>query len=91
MAMTPRDIAGAAEAYYAQRDRLPMFTVYRPVTSDYPGQWVARLIFALPEEEKTDLVLWADSLEDLRAALPPGLYRIERDSNDNSTIEESWL
>jgi hypothetical protein len=29
------------EAHNRMMDRLPMWVVYRPITKDYPGLWIA--------------------------------------------------
>jgi hypothetical protein len=58
--------------------------------ADYPGKFTAR-----PHSSRSNLpmqfVLTADSLDDLRAMLPPGLAHMTRDHEDHPVIVESWL
>ena len=71
--------------------RLPMWVVYRPVTREYPGQWVARMHVSLPQPRPTRFVISHDTLTDLRTLLPPGLTHLARDPDDASEIEEVWI
>ena len=73
------------------RDQLPMWTVYRPTTLDYAGRWVARMFLTLPESMPTKVIVLADTLEEIRAALPPGLSMIPRWPDDDPGIEETWV
>jgi len=79
------------EGYFALQHRLPMWTIYRPITKDYPGKWLARLFLTMPEEKPTRLLIVGDSLEEVRRKLPPGLAKLSRDENDDPVIEEVWL
>jgi hypothetical protein len=83
-------------AYFARlhgrlRARLPVWVIYRPVTREYPGKWVARLHVVLPVPRPTRFVMTHDTLEDLRALLPPGLCGAAADPADLSEIEERWF
>jgi hypothetical protein len=71
--------------------RLPMWVVYRPVTHEYPGTWVARMHMTLPEPRPTRFVITHDTLVQLRKTLPPGLVRLSRRDGDVPEIEEVWL
>jgi hypothetical protein len=75
----------------ANKGRLPMWTVYRPVTREYPGKWCARMFVTLPAAKPTRFVIAHDSLEELRAILPQGLANIGRDPDDPPEIEETWI
>jgi hypothetical protein len=73
-------------------DLLELWTVYdHPV--DCPGNWVARKWVVGPggKSEATSDCIVSDTLEDLRDALPPGLYRLPRDPDDDPVIVETWL
>jgi hypothetical protein len=71
---------------------LSIWTVYkRP--SDYPALYVARR-----HESRSDgtavatlEAVFADTLEAVRAKLPPGLVCIPRDPTDDPVIVESWI
>jgi hypothetical protein len=80
-----------ARLHWRLRERLPMWVVYRPVTREYPGKWVARMHVTLPEPKPTRFVLVHDTLSDLREMLPVGLSLIDRDPADVPEIEEVWL
>jgi hypothetical protein len=71
--------------------RLPVWTIYRPVAPEYPGKWVARMHVVLPVPKPTRFVMTHDTLEELRAILPPRLTRMTRDPRDLPEIEETWL
>lgn len=60
--------------------------------SDAPGGYVARLHLTLPgPTEPTATALHADTLDALRAMLPPGLVCLYRYPSDVSVIVEAWL
>lgn len=79
------------EQQFALRDSLPMWTVCRPTTTDYPGQWTARMHISLPEPQATDLLIVGSTLDEVRRQLPPGLTNIGRQHADDPVIEEVWL
>jgi len=39
----------------------------------------------------TEEIITAKTLDELRAQLPPGLYRLDRMPNDDAQIVEVWL
>ena len=80
-----------ARLHWRLRARLPMWVVYRPVTREYPGRWVARMHVTLPETRPTRFVMTHDSLDELRSLLPPALTWMERNPQDVPEIEEVWL
>jgi hypothetical protein len=73
------------------RERLPMWVVYRPITREYPGFWVARMHVTLPEPRPTRFVITHDSLPELRQMLPCFTARLARHPDDPPEIEEVWL
>lgn len=73
-----------------QAGRLPMWTVYDH-PADYPGHWVARLWYSLPQPEPTEYVLAHDSLDELRGMLPPTCVMLARQDGDDPKIAETWL
>lgn len=77
--------------HYRLLKRLPMWVIYRPITIEYPGKWVARMHITLPEPRPTRFVMSHDSLWELRQLLPPGVTRLRRDEADSIEIEETWL
>jgi len=66
---------------------LVLWVVYEN-PKDYPGQFVARPGVT---GGMGRAVLLADSLDELRALLPPGLHRLERDPNDDPVVVEVWV
>jgi hypothetical protein len=71
---------------------LEMWTItHRP--RDLPGiEYAARLhLVRAGEIQTTDRLLTAASLEALRDALPPGLFRLHRFPEDDDAIVETWL
>ena len=77
--------------HWRLRSRLPIWVVYRPVTRDYPGVWVARMHVALPEPKPTRFVMTHDTLAELRGILPSGTVRMARSQDDLPEIEEVWI
>lgn len=68
-----------------------MWTVYdHPL--DYPDYFVARKsVVGASMTTLTHEMLTADTLDELRALLPPGLYRVHRFVQDDPKIMEVWL
>jgi hypothetical protein len=73
------------------RNRVPMWVVYRPITVEYPGLWVARMHVTLPEPRPTRFVMTHDTLGQLRQMLPCFTARLARNPDDVPEIEEVWL
>ena len=64
-----------------------IWTVYYS-PADYPGKFVARRwILDMPTTD----VLVDDTLPALRERLPPGLYRMNRNPQDDPVIIETWI
>jgi hypothetical protein len=55
--------------------------------ASHPGQYVARLV----TDAVTPYVLLADTLEELRAKLPPGLVRSEHQPAGSGIVVEVWF
>ena len=58
-----------ARLHWRLRERLPVWVVYRPITREYPGAWVARMHVVLPELRPTRFVVTHDTLKELRTRL----------------------
>ena len=69
---------------------LTMWTIYRD-PDDYPGQYVARRWEARETPVATGDLHLADSLEAIRALIPPGLARLPRYDGDDPCIVETWF
>jgi hypothetical protein len=71
---------------------LSIWTVYDH-PRDYPDSWVARRVDISRQRGvvMTSEMFLADSLEELRALLPPGLARIARSPMDDPKIAETWI
>jgi hypothetical protein len=94
MRMEPVRVPSAdymASLHWRLRKRLPAWVVYRPVTREYPGRWVARMHVTLPQLKPSRFVITHDTLEELRELLPDGLVRLARDPLDLPEIEEVWI
>ena len=70
-----------------QDDDLSMWIVYED-TPEFPNQYVARRYLL---DVETDDYVVGDTLNDVRAKLPPGLMRIERSAKDHPQVRESWI
>lgn len=73
---------------------LSLWTIYDHPT-DVPepfGFVVRRWLVATDVETAPDSeVKFAMTLEEARALVPPGLYRLDRDPNDDPKIVETWI
>jgi hypothetical protein len=70
---------------------LEMFVIYENA-QDYPAKFVVRRFviendMAIP----TNLHWIGETLEEARKSLPPHCARLERDTNDEPQIVESWI
>jgi hypothetical protein len=69
---------------------LSIWTVYDH-PRDYPQHYVARRTeIGVPSVVTKDMFV-ADTLDEVRALLPPGLHRLPRYENDDPVIVEVWL
>jgi hypothetical protein len=72
-------------------DALALWTVYDH-PSDFPDRFIARLwLVSRTGTVMTEETVSAATLEELRDRLPPGLYRLDRDPNDDPVVVETWL
>jgi len=69
---------------------LDMWTIYHK-PDDYPDEFVARRWEILIDITATNDMFVADTLEELRALLPPGLVCLHRQPLDDPRIVEVWL
>jgi hypothetical protein len=69
-----------------------IWTVYR-YPNDYPGYWVMRAHEVLPGVgiRPHSFCIVARTLNEIRAKVPPGTWRVGREPNDNSVIYETWI
>ena len=68
-------------------DDTSMWIVYEEPPA-FPNQYVARRYRSYVE---TGEYVVGDTLSDVRAKLPPGLMRLERSSQDEPMVRESWI
>jgi hypothetical protein len=71
---------------------LSVWTVYDH-PKDYPDSWVARRheVRAGGQTVATMDAVFGTSLDDVRAKLPPDLYCLPRQPDDEPHIVESWI
>ena len=53
----------------------PYLLIFGPESHDASGQYVVRLVLAVPEDKATNHHWTANSLEQARSMIPPGLVR----------------
>jgi hypothetical protein len=70
-----------------ESDDLSMWVIYED-TPEFPNQYVARC-YRL-DVATGDFVV-GDTMNDVRAKLPPGLMRLERSAHDHPQVRESWI
>ena len=71
----------------SMEEKVTLWTIYRH-PKDYPDKYVARKFIL---DKPTSEILIGDTLEELRALLPFGLTRLERDLGDDPLIVETWI
>jgi hypothetical protein len=72
-------------------DLLTIWVIYRS-PSDYPGKWVLRGHDIGPGSVTSHAKkIVADTLQELRAHLPPGLVPLTLHPDDDPVIYETWL
>lgn len=72
-------------------DDLLIWVIYQ-APRDYPAAFVARcFLIQNGDTIATRSMFTADTLDEARALLPPGLTRFARDAGDDPVIVESWL
>lgn len=67
---------------------LSIYTVYKN-PSDYKNKFVVRH-FMNDIPERVPLIV-ADTLEEARKAIPDGMYRMDRQPDDDPVILEVWI
>ena len=67
-----------------------MWTVYdHPV--DHPEHFVVRRFVVTPDGALPAESVLADTIEQARGSLPPGLYRLPRQGDDHPSVVETWV
>ncbi len=70
-----------------KQTKIPLICIYDH-PKDYPDKYVARLWDCnIP----THIMASADTLQDIRAKIPEGMVRLERDQRDDPVIVETWI
>lgn len=69
---------------------LSIWTLYHNAPG-HRGGYVAKRWVIAPVPTATDEELTADTLDEIRSLLPPGLYRMNRNPGDAPEIVETWL
>lgn len=73
-------------------DLLQMWVVYNSPSDYPPGKWVVRLYLLRRDGASVPAgAVVADTLEGVRAAIPPGLTNLGRNLADDPVIHEVWL
>lgn len=77
--------------FWNPAEEIPMIAIYvHP--KDYPDKYVARLWATGKFGPRASLyIVIADSLEDIRKAVPPGMFRWPRDVKDDPVLVETWI
>ena len=71
---------------------MPIITIYKNTTKDYPGKYVARLFDIKPGEILyTRYIMLSDNLEKIRSEIPPNMIMMLPQKNDDPVVLETWL
>ena len=72
-------------------DALEIWTVYEK-PRDWPEGWVTRCFRVGPGHHgEPGEAFFCTTLEDARKCIPPGLYCMPRQPNDDPVIVETWI
>ena len=90
--MTPdredKTVSGAFDySRLAKTAKMPLICVYDH-PSDYPNNYVARVWDA---NRPTRLIVLADTLDEIRAKIPPVMKRLPKAPQDDAVIVEVWM
>lgn len=86
------DAAAAARLHARLQGAAVAFWSVSWRTADHGDRFIARPFLVLAQRTYAcSQHLAADTLDALRAKLPPGLARLDRDAGDDPTIIEVWL
>jgi hypothetical protein len=67
--------------------KLPLITVYNS-PNDFPGKYVARL---WDVNKATEYAMVKDTLQEIRANIPPIMAKLLHSPGDDPVIIETWL
>lgn len=72
--------------------KMPIISVYKNITKDYPGKFVARLYDIRPGEVRyTRYIMLAEYIQVIHEGIPKYMTRIEPQPTDDPVVLESWL
>ena len=76
---------------HAHSVRDPYLLVFGPESQDAPGRYVLRVVLAVPEDKATDHHWTANSLQQVRAMIPPSLIRWPKErTTPLPALVEQW-
>jgi hypothetical protein len=78
------------QIHHDNQCRFPRWTIYNSL-NDYPGKYVACMFFLKPHVEQTSMQIVGNSLPEVYAQLPRGLYWMDRGSKDHPSIMGFWM
>lgn len=90
--MTNQEFAKAVN-HGRQSRMVALLVVVYEHPEDFPESYVARVYFvnkgrSWPSQE---IFIVKDTLDEVRAAIPPGMFRMKRSSEDDPCIVETYL
>ena len=71
---------------------MPVITIYKNTTKDYPGKFVARLYDIRPGEVySTRYIMLADDILTIQKEIPFGMTRFAPHPTDDPVVMETWI
>ena len=71
---------------------MPIITIYKNTTKDYPGKYVARLFDIRPGEVQfTRYIMLSDKLNEIRRGIPHNMTMFMPQENDDPVVLETWI
>jgi len=71
---------------------MPIITIYKNTTKDYPGKYVARLFDIRPGEVLyTRYIMLADTVTKIRKEIPRNMTMFMPQENDDPVVLETWI
>lgn len=86
-------VAAAIQSALTSLEPIPMWVLYGPRTSDYPGKHVLRQFHIIGGAVKPldPPVIVADTAKECRQRIPVHCIRFPREAKDDPNIIESWM
>ena len=72
--------------------KMPIITIYKNTTIDYPGKFVARLFDIRPGEVRsTRYIMLSEHIHEIHEGIPKYMSKVKPQITDDPVVLETWL